>query len=190
MADIAFLLLIFFLVTTTIETDAGLDRMLPRKTNEPITIDYQRKNILQLVLDKEGGLMVNEELIDLKDLREKVSQFVDNGGALRQDENYCAYCKGNADPTSSDNPKKAVVGINTHRETSYGTYIIIQNELVAAYNQLRNREAERLYETTYTDMEETYQKPGTSAAQKKELKNKIKHLQLLYPLNILEPQQI
>lgn len=190
MADIAFLLLIFFLVTTTIETDAGLARMLPRKQKEPPIIDYQKKNILQVVLDKEGRLMVDEELINLKDLREKVSQFVDNGGAPSQEENHCSYCKGKADPTSSDNPKKAVIAVNTHRETSYGAYITVQNELVAAYNQLRDREAQIRYKTSYTAMEEAYQKPETSSKEKKALKQKIQHIRLLYPLNILEPQQL
>ncbi len=190
MADIAFLLLLFFLVTTTIETDAGLDRALPRKQKEPPIIDYQKKNILRVVLDKEGGLMVNEELVDVKDLREKVSGFIDNGGATADEEGYCTYCKGNADPSASDNPKKAIVAVNTHRETSYGAYITVQNELVAAYNQLRNREALGVFKMTYTAMEEAYQQPETSSAEKKELKRKIKHIQQLYPLNILEPEQL
>lgn len=76
MADIAFLLLIFFLVTTTIETDAGLDRMLPPKeppTDEQIVL--KQKNIFTVQIGKDGQLLVEEDLMDLKDLKDAAIAF-------------------------------------------------------------------------------------------------------------------
>lgn len=188
MADIAFLLLIFFLVTTSIETDAGLDRMLPRITNDPV-MPIPRKNILPIMIDGQGVLLVDDELTDLTDLRKLTIAFLDNGGALQEDPRYCDYCKGERDPKSSDSPAEAVVSLLSNRETSYGTYISVQNELVGAYNELRNREAQRLYKRYYTEMETAYLSPETPAAVKEDLKPKIKHIQDLFPLNLSEAER-
>ena len=189
MADIAFLLLIFFLVTTTIETDAGIDRKLPSENTDPITIEYKRKNLFPVLVDGEGRLLVKNELLDLKELRSMAISFIDNGGADPNNPNYCDYCMGLRDQTSSDSPSKAIITINTQRETEYGVYIAVQNELVGAYTELRNREANRLYHRNYTDMEEQYQNAQTILLVKAELKKNIQHLRDLYPLNIVEPQQ-
>ena len=81
MADIAFLLLIFFLVTTTIETDAGLDRMLP-PIDPPDDQDVviKQKNIFTVNVNKNGQLLVEEQLMDIRKLREAAVAFLDNGG--------------------------------------------------------------------------------------------------------------
>ena len=75
MADIAFLLLIFFLVTTTIETDAGLDRMLPPLEPPDSDVIIKQKNIFTVNINKNGQLLVEEELLDLRDLRNKAIAF-------------------------------------------------------------------------------------------------------------------
>ena len=80
MADIAFLLLIFFLVTTTIETDAGLDRMLPPMEPPDTDVVIKQKNIFTVNINKNGQLLVEEELLDLKQLRARAIAFLDNGG--------------------------------------------------------------------------------------------------------------
>ena len=139
MADIAFLLLIFFLVTTTIETDAGLDRMLPPIEPPDTDVIIKQKNIFQVNINKNGQLLADDELISLKDLRAKATAFLDNGG-----DGSCSYCKGKKNPESSDNPTKAIISLKNDRETKYATYITVQNELVGAYNDLRNREAQAL----------------------------------------------
>src|SRR6056300_638313 len=64
MADIAFLLLIFFLVTTTIETDAGLDRMLPPIEPPDTDVVIKQKNIFTVSINKSGQLLVEEELMN------------------------------------------------------------------------------------------------------------------------------
>ncbi|MBT2162548.1 ExbD/TolR family protein [Zobellia barbeyronii] len=189
MADIAFLLLIFFLVTTTIETDAGLDRMLPPiepPTEKPPII--KEKNIFTVNINRNGQLLVEDELIDIKKLREKAMAFLDNGGAPSGSADYCSYCKGKRLSESSDNPAKAIISLKNDRETKYSTYITVQNELVGAYNDLRNREAQRLYKRDFTDMEAEYLNPETDASRKEDLKEKVKRIQELFPQKLSEAE--
>ena len=137
MADIAFLLLIFFLVTTTIEKDSGINRKLPPiqpPDQEPVIL--KQKNIFTVLLNGKDQLLVEDELMELKDLRKAAVEFLDNGG-----DGSCTYCKGKKNPSSSDNPDKAIISLKNERETSYAAYISVQNELVGAYNDLRNRRA-------------------------------------------------
>lgn len=183
MADIAFLLLIFFLVTTTIETDAGLDRMLPPiedVTDPPI---IKQKNIFTVTINKNGQLLVEDELADIKDLREKAIAFLDNNG-----DGSCNYCSGKKDEGSSDNPTKAIISLKNDRETKYGTYITVQNELVGAYNDLRNKQSLGLYKKTYTELEEEYTNPETSEERRESLKSRVKKIQDLYPLKLSEAE--
>lgn len=189
MADIAFLLLIFFLVTTTIETDAGLDRMLPPMeppTEEPPVI--KQKNIFTVNINRNGQLLVEDEILPIDKLRERAIAFLDNGGAPQGSPEYCSYCKGARDASSSDNPEKAIISLKNDRETKYSTYITVQNELVGAYNDLRNREAKRLYGANYVDMEAEYLNPETDDAKKEELKEKVQRIQGLFPQKLSEAE--
>ncbi len=188
MADIAFLLLIFFLVTTTIETDAGLDRMLPPIEPPETDVVIKQKNIFQVNLNKDGQLLADGELIQLNQLREKAIAFLDNGGAASGSPEYCSYCKGKRDGSSSDSPAKAIISVKSDRETKYGTYITVQNELVGAYNDLRNREAQRLYKRDFTDMEAQYLNPETDASIKEDLKKRVKRIQELFPQKLSEAE--
>jgi biopolymer transport protein ExbD len=183
MADIAFLLLIFFLVTTTIETDAGLDRMLPPIEPPDTDVVIKQKNIFTVNINKNGQLLVEEQLMDLNGLRKAAIDFLDNGG-----DGTCNYCKGSNDPSSSDNPTKAIISLKNDRETKYGTYITVQNELVGAYNDLRNREAQRLYGRDFTDMEAEYLNPETPSSIRDELKDKVKRVQDLFPQKLSEAE--
>ena len=142
MADIAFLLLIFFLVTTTIETDSGINRKLP-PTDEVVDPPIiKERNIFTVVVNKNNQLLVEEKPLDLANLRQAAIEFLDNRGG--QGEEACDYCEGPKDPSSSDNPEKAIISLKNDRETSYKVYISVQNELVAAYNDLRDREFAKL----------------------------------------------
>ena len=136
MADIAFLLLIFFLVTTTIEKDSGITRKLPPIEESEEDVIIKQKNIFTVLINKNDQLLVEDEVMELKNLRKAAVEFLDNNG-----DGSCGYCKGKKDPSSSDNPDKAIISLANDRETSYAAYISVQNELVAAYNQLRNRRA-------------------------------------------------
>ncbi len=183
MADIAFLLLIFFLVTTTIETDAGLDRMLPPLEPPDTDVIIKQKNIFTVNINKNGQLLVEEELIDLRELRNKAVAFLDNGG-----DGTCNYCKGRRDASSSDNPTKAIISLKNDRETKYGTYITVQNELVGAYNDLRNREGQRLYGRDFTEMEAEFLNPETPSRIRDDLEPKVKRVQQLYPQKLSEAE--
>ena len=183
MADIAFLLLIFFLVTTTIETDAGLNRMLPQLDGD--SKEHHQRNVFTVLLNNQGSMLVNGDITELKDLKEKAIAFIDNGGS-DQEESYCDYCKGARSQTSSDHPREAIIVLNTQRETNYGHYISAQNELVAAYNFLRDREANRLYNIDYKSMDERYRNPQTGNEEKGILAERIKNIQSKFPLNISE----
>ena len=189
MADIAFLLLIFFLVTTTIETDSGINRKLPpmeEKIDPPI---IRQKNIFTVVVNKNNQLLVEEELTDIKDLRNLAVDFLDNGGG--SGEEACDYCQGNRDPRSSDNPDKAIISLKNDRETEYKVYIAVQNELVAAYNVLRNREFARLYPNealTYVEADLRYSDPRTSPDDKSSLKEKLDVIKALYPQKLSEAE--
>lgn len=182
MADIAFLLLIFFLLTTTIETDSGINRKLPQI--QPPTVDpppIKEKNIFIVIINKNGDLLVEDELMEIGDLQAAAVAFLDNGGQ------GCSYCQGARDPESSDNPKKAVISVTSDRQTEYGTYITVQNELVSAYNQLRNRAAQRLYGVSFDQMEENFNDPNYGG-DKTALEESIKRIQDLWPLKLSEAE--
>jgi biopolymer transport protein ExbD len=188
MADIAFLLLIFFLVTTTIETDAGLDRMLPPIEPPDTDVVIKQKNIFVVNINKNGQLLVEEQLMDIRDLRAAAIAFLDNGGSPSGTPEYCNYCKGKRDEKSSDSPQKAIISLRNDRETTYSTYITVQNELVAAYNDLRNREARRLYGREFTEMESEYLNPETPSSVRDELKEKVQKIQELFPQKLSEAE--
>ena len=186
MADIAFLLLIFFLVTTTIETDSGISRKLPPPVDEQETPPIlKEKNIFVVEVNKNNDLLVEEAPMELGELREAAIAFLDNGGGTGDDR--CEYCQGSRSPGSSDNPNKAVISLRNNRETDYSTYIAVQNELVAAYNFLRNREAERLFGKTFIQMEKDV-KDVNYPGDKERLKENIKKIQLMYPEKLSEAE--
>lgn len=189
MADIAFLLLIFFLVTTTIETDSGINRKLPpiEDVEDPPII--KEKNIFTVVVNKNNQLLVEEELTDVSDLRSMAIEFLDNGGG--EGEEACDYCQGDRDPKSSDNPNKAIISLKNDRETSYKIYIAVQNELVAAYNDLRDREFNRLFPNesmSFVEANKKYSDPRTSSDEKERLKPKLDEVKLMFPQKLSEAE--
>tara|TARA_B100001173_G_scaffold221098_1_gene191422 strand:+ start:658 stop:1281 length:624 start_codon:yes stop_codon:yes gene_type:complete len=189
MADIAFLLLIFFLVTTTIETDSGLNRKLPPIEDVIDPPIIKEKNILPVVINKYNQLLVEEEIVELKDLRSVAMDFLDNGGGKGED--ACDFCRGKRSPSSSDNPIKAIISLKNDRETAYKVYISVQNELVAAYNELRNREFSRLYpnmQMNFIEAQKIYDDPRTSTDRKLDLKPKLSVIKELFPMKLSEAE--
>lgn len=141
MADIAFLLLIFFLVTTTMDVDSGIARKLPPmpEENAPPPDDSQinKRNIFIVMVNAKDQLLVNDEVLEISELKEKAKQFIDNNGRL---------------PNLSVNPDKAIISLQNDRGTSYDLYIQVQNELAAAYNELRDALAMSKYGTSYDEI--------------------------------------
>jgi biopolymer transport protein ExbD len=188
MADIAFLLLIFFLVTTTIETDSGINRKLP-PTDEVVDPPIiKERNIFTVVVNKNNQLLVEEKPLDLANLRQAAIEFLDNGGG--QGEEACDYCEGPKDPSSSDNPEKAIISLKNDRETSYKVYISVQNELVAAYNDLRDREFAKLNPLiglSFVEANKRYADPRY-VTERKRLEPLIDEVKARYPQKLSEAE--
>ena len=189
MADIAFLLLIFFLVTTSIENDAGLNRLMPPEDNKAIA-DIKERNLFEISINDTDLIMANGEIIELSSIRKNVMSFIDNGGLLVQSEEYCDYCKGERLADLSEHPSKAIISIKSQRNTSYPVYVAVQNEVIGAYNMLRNRESLRLFNTTFEVINSDYYNGEISEEQKGKLKKQLETIRSLFPQKILEPSTI
>lgn len=183
MADIAFLLLIFFLVSTTIETDQGINRTLPPITKEDSKSTVRERNVFIVELNQLNELLVEGEKLHIHQLKDKTIAFLDNGGG--ENEEFCDYCKGERSKKSSDNPERAVISFKNSRETDYATYIAVQNELLKAYNELKDREAQRLYGVSFADMTKNL-KDNNYNGDKSILRDRIKKIKLMYPEKIAE----
>lgn len=178
MADIAFLLLIFFLVTTTIEVDSGINSKLPPDIPPP-DVKIKQKNIFTVEISKDNQLLVEENLMKMKDLKAAALAFIDNGGG--QGDAACNYCKGAKDPASSDNPTKAIVSIQNKRGTSYETFITAYDQLASAYSELRDRLAQQLYNRSFEEMEKSYNDTKSPEFKSDKLKAKIDNVKDKYP---------
>ncbi len=194
MADIAFLLLIFFLVTTTMDVDSGIMRKLPEKSQDDknTSITIKEKNVLDIVVNHQNGLLIENEIVAIKDVKKIVMDFIDNGGGLSapkegEEPSPCDYCQGAKDPKSSDHPTKAIVSLQSARGTSYGMYITLQNQIEMAYNELRSRLSKKLYNMTYDELLKAYK---DSDSKDSKLKAKIDNLKAKYPQIITEPEPI
>ena len=160
-ADIAFMLLIFFLTTTSMDTDRGLARRLPNppdpnvKQNDDIIV--KERNVLQVRLNKDNQLMVGSEYLDIKQLRAKAKEFVANPN---NDENLPEKHLKNIPLLGGDCmiTEKHVISVQNDVGTSYQAYIDVQNELVAAYNELRNELANEKFGMDYIECSEDEQK--------------------------------
>jgi len=193
MADIAFLLLIFFLVTTTMEKDSGINRKLPPIEESDEDVIIKQKNIFTVLLNGKDQLLVEDEIMELKDIRAAAIEFLDNGGGTDNDGNSCDYCQGKRNPSSSDHPDKAIISLKNDRETSYAAYISVQNELVGAYNELRNRRALQLgpqrgfADMSYIEMTKNA-KDVNWPGNKEKLKEVIDQIKKEYPQKLSEVQ--
>ncbi|WP_298342594.1 biopolymer transporter ExbD [uncultured Algibacter sp.] len=134
MADIAFLLLIFFLVTATISSDHGINRMLPRECPPGMDCksNINERNILRIIINNNDEVMIENEVIPIEKLKDLTKVFIDNNGT-----GHCEYCNGLKSSNSSDNPKEAIVSLQNGKQTTYKTFIAVQNELTKAYYELR-----------------------------------------------------
>lgn len=178
MADIAFLLLIFFLVTTTLQVDAGIARKIPKQQETP-SINLNERNILEVNLNKNNELFVDGKIIKLSELKQITINFIDNGGGLDINKKTCDWCEGKQDKTSSDHPSKAIISIQTDRLTNYETYISTLDVINSAYTHLRNKLSVKLYHQNY---ESLLDELNLSNNNNLEVQEKIKSIREKYPL--------
>jgi biopolymer transport protein ExbD len=163
MADIAFLLLIFFLVTTTIGADKGINMLLPpKKEDQPIDIKLKDRNVFKVIVNSRNQLLVEDEPMSIDVLRDEAKKFLANNGA---------------DPSMSESPQEAVVSLKTDRGTQYDVYLRVLDELSAAYNELR---AEKLGITLdqYLELDPKDEKQDEM----------IKYAQKIYPRRLSEAE--
>lgn len=157
LADIAFLLLIFFLVTTTMDIDSGLERRLPPWVPEDQVDDntppIKERNVFVVLVNKENQLLVEGELCQVKDLREKAKEFLTNPRRLEnlpEMESKTFDIIGDYEVIH----KSAVISLRNDVGTTYSMYIEVQNELVAAINELRETFAADKFNKKYKDLTE------------------------------------
>jgi len=179
MADIAFLLLIFFLVTTTMDTDSGILRKIPEKQKDLEEILIREKNILEVNINLKNELFVEGNIIQLKELKQIAMDFIDNGGGLDKNNSICDWCNGTKNPSLSDHPTKAFIYIKADRTSKYETYIAVLDNLNAAYTILRNNLSVKLYNKSYERLLDDFKKMNYNDAS---LEKKIKFIREKYPL--------
>jgi biopolymer transport protein ExbD len=129
MADIAFLLLIFFLVTTTINVDTGIALILPppiKDNQEPI----KERNLMNILVNSEGLIKMDNKSVSIKDIKPLLKEFITNNGK---------------DKNLSESPLKAVISLKTQRKTPYKIYIDMLDEVMGSYEDLRNEAAIKNY---------------------------------------------
>ena len=158
-ADIAFLLLVFFLMTTSMAVNKGLARRLPppvpaeQKTED---LKVKERNVFVVLINSEDQLLVRGEYTELADLKEKAKEFIKNAGDdpnMPEKEPLDVEYFGTVLVT-----KNHVISLQNDRGTSYAAYINVQNELVAAYNELRNDLAKAKFAKNYDDLDVEQQK--------------------------------
>ena len=151
MADISFLLLIFFLVTTTMDTDSGITRRLPPPVENPdMDVKVKERNILNVMINKYDKLMVNGKPCDISELKDKTKAFITPSPT--EDEKAPEIEWKEIDMIGSFKTNKGVVSLKNDRGTSYQMYIAVQNELAKAFNELREEVAWRYFQQHYADM--------------------------------------
>ena len=154
MADIAFLLLIFFLVTTTMDVDTGIQRQLPPIPEEKQKTDFEinKRNIYQVLVSAQGALFVDgKRMDDIRDLRADAKRFInsdreDNPELPELEEKEIDGIK------TVVKVSKGIISLQNDRGTEYGRYIEVQNELVAAYNEMRDEAARKYFNKSFDNL--------------------------------------
>jgi len=140
MADIAFLLLIFFLVTTTINVDTGIGMVLPPPLDEEVDPPpIRERNLMNILVNAQGLILMDEQPVSINEVKDKLIEFIDN-------------------PTNNEelsiSPEAAIVSLKTQRETPYNIYIDMLDEVMSAYKDLRDAASRSNYGVEYARLVE------------------------------------
>jgi biopolymer transport protein ExbD len=159
LADIAFMLLIFFLVTTTMDVDSGLERRLPQWVDpETLQDDDQQikeRNVFVVLVNRNNDLLVENDYESIDNLRERAKEFMANPANsedLPEKELTEVPYFGEVEVT------KGVISLRNDLDTKYGTYLAVQNELVGAINELRDELARSHFGKPYADLDKDEQR--------------------------------
>ena len=152
-ADIAFLLLIFFLVAASMDTDSGIFRRLPPMPPEDVVVNppkYAKRNILQVLVNKNDMLAVNGEIMDISMLKDKALEFIlnpQNKPDLPAKDIKEVPFFGRVEVS------KGIVSLQSDRGTSYKMYIAVQDELAAAFNEARHIKSMEQWGKKYDELD-------------------------------------
>ena len=125
-ADISFMLLVFFLVTTSMDADKGMNRQLPPKQDEKQEMmDVDRLKVMSLALSEEGLLTIDEKIADIDKIRRQLKEFIVSAGPSH------------------------IIELKTDRKCDYDTYFHLQNEIVRSYREIRDAAAKQQFGKSY-----------------------------------------
>ena len=185
MADIAFLLLVFFLVTTTMDSSWGLSRKLPPPLieNQEPPPPIKDRNVFVVLANANDQLLVEGQLMEIADLREAAKDFIANP---QRKEDLPEFKEVDVELLGMMQVSKQVISLQNDNGTSYNLYIQVQNELEAAYNELRDQLSLEKFGTKYRILEEMAKSedPGVSEP----AKMKVKAIRKVYPQRISEAE--
>ncbi|MFA7401638.1 MAG: biopolymer transporter ExbD [Bacteroidales bacterium] len=172
MADISFLLLTFFLLTSSINTDQGIQRRLPPPLQENQEVPkINQRNVLRILVNMHDQLLVNGEVLsDVRQLRSITKEFIENPtNDPHRSEKQAKYID---DLGENAMVSKGVVSLQNDRGTSYAIYIAVQNQLTMAFNELRDEYSQQRFGKPYEKISE----------------NQKKGVQKIYPISISEAE--
>lgn len=177
MADIAFLLLIFFLVTTTMDVDTGIIRVLPPipPENQPPPPDVNKRNVFVVLVNANDELLVEDELTDIGVLRTKAKEFIKGYPDQPDNEKFPKFEEEQVPFFGTIPISKQIISLQNDNGTSYNMYIQVQNELAAAYNELRDELAMNTFGKSYEELSTTDPE-------------KAKSIKTIYPARISEAE--
>jgi len=162
MADISFLLLTFFLLTSSINTDMGISRKLPPPVDKTVTPpEIKKRNIFTVLVNSNDQLLVNGSLGDISTIRSKTVEFLSNpSNNPNLPEKIIKYI----DLLGNVEVSKGVISLQNDRGTSYDMYIQVQNELTAAVNELRDQLSKDKFGKKFEDLKSDAKKEAIQKA--------------------------
>jgi biopolymer transport protein ExbD len=149
MADIAFLLLIFFLVTVTMDVDTGITRKLPPPIEDNSTVDFNQRNIFEVLVNSSNQLLVEGKEGNLLTLKDDTKHFFLNP---QNDPNLPEKKLESIELLGDIYVSKGVISLKNDRGTSYEMYIKVQNELTRAFQEMRDEFSIEHFGTKYTNL--------------------------------------
>jgi len=156
-ADMAFIILVFFLITSNMDSNAGLQRRLPPMPDENQKVVDQkvnRRNVLVVKINESDRLFAGGQIMDISQLKDKAKEFLMN---LNNDPNLPEKDNKNIEGFGMYQVSKGVISLQNTRGTSYDAYIKVQNELVRAINEVRDQFAMENYGKPYNSLDEAKQ---------------------------------
>lgn len=149
MADIAFLLLIFFLVTTTMDIDTGITRKLPPPVEDDTDIDIKQRNVFKVLVNSADRLLVEDKPGDIRTLKSQAKEFITNP---TNSEDLPEKRLETIDYLGEVEISKGVISLKNDRGTSYEMYIAVQDELTKVFQELRNELSVRHFGVKYDNL--------------------------------------